>query len=59
MGTDMQGLSLTGSNEAAVNYDRANSHLVRFQIEVIEAQVSARAADPGSRWRASLERTCR
>ena len=43
----MQGLSLTGSNEAAVNYDRAISHLVRFQIEVIEAQVSARAADPG------------
>ena len=43
----MQGLSLTGSNEAAVNYDRAIGHLVRFQIEVIEAQVSARAADPG------------
>ena len=47
MGTDMQGLSLTGSTEAAVNYDRAMGHLVRFQIEVVEAQASARAADPG------------
>ncbi len=47
MGTDMQGLSLTGCNEAVVNYDRAMGHLVRFQIDVVEAQVSARAADPG------------
>ncbi len=47
MGTDMQGLSLTGSTEATVNYDRALGHLVRFQIEVVDAQASARAADPG------------
>jgi hypothetical protein len=47
MGKDIQGLSLTGSNEATVNYDRAMSHLVRFQAEVVEAQASARAADPG------------
>jgi len=47
MGTDMQGLTLTGSTEATVHYDRAVNHLVRFQIEVVEAQASARAADPG------------
>jgi hypothetical protein len=47
MGTDMQGLSFTGSAEATVNYDRALGHLVRFQIEVVDAQASARAADPG------------
>ena len=46
MGTDMQGLTLTGSTEATVHYDRAVRHLVRFQIEVVEAQASARAADP-------------
>jgi len=46
MGTDMQGLTLTGSTEATVHYDRAVNHLVRFQIEVVEAQASARAADP-------------
>ena len=47
MGTDMQGLTLTGSTEATNEYDRALQHLVRFQIEVVEAQASARAADPG------------
>jgi hypothetical protein len=47
MGTDMQGLSFTGSAEATVNYDRALDHLVRFQTEVVDAQASARAADPG------------
>ncbi len=46
MGTDMQGLTLTGSTEATVHYDRAVHHLVRFQIEVVEAQASACAADP-------------
>ena len=46
MGTDGQGLTLTGSTEATVHYDRAVDHLVRFQIEVVEAQASARAADP-------------
>ena len=47
MGTDMQGLTLSGSTEAADNYDRAMGHLVRFQIEVVDALASARAADPG------------
>jgi len=47
IGADLQGLSLTGSTEATVNYDRAMGHLVRFQAEVVEAQASARAADPG------------
>ncbi|MGB7050874.1 MAG: tetratricopeptide repeat protein [Acidimicrobiales bacterium] len=46
MGMDTQGLSFTGSTEASVFYDRALDHLVRFQTEVIEAQASARAADP-------------
>ncbi len=46
MGTDMQGLSLTGSTEATANYDRAMGNLVRFQAEVVESQASARAADP-------------
>ena len=46
MGTDMQGLSFNGSAEATVNYDAALGHLVRFQSEVVEAQASARAADP-------------
>ena len=46
MGMDMQGLSLTGTTEASVFYDRAVDHLVRFQTEVVEAQASARAADP-------------
>ena len=46
MGMDTQGLSLTGSTEASVFYDRAMGHLVRFQTEVVEAQASARAADP-------------
>jgi len=46
MGTDMQGLTLTGSTEATVQYDSAVNHLVRFQIEVVGAQASARAADP-------------
>ena len=59
MGTDMQGLTLTGSTEATVHYDRALRHLVRFQIEVVEAQASARAADPGAPWPASSGRTCR
>ncbi len=48
MGMDTQGLSLTGFTEASVFYDRALDHLVRFQSEVIEAQASARAADPRS-----------
>ena len=43
----MQGLRLTGSTDATVGYDRAMGHLVRFQIEVVDAQASARAADPG------------
>ena len=43
----MQGLSVTGSTEATVNYDRAMGHLVRFEAEVVKAQASARAADPG------------
>ena len=42
----MQGLTLSGSTEATAHYDRALDHLVRFQIEVVEAQASARAADP-------------
>jgi hypothetical protein len=46
MGTDRQGLTLAGSAEATVHYDRALHHLVRFQIEVVEAQSSALAADP-------------
>ena len=46
MGTDTQGLVLTGSTEATAHYDRALHHLVRFQIDVVEAQTSARAADP-------------
>ena len=44
--TDLEGLALTGSAEATAHYDRAVDHLVRFQIEVVEAQASARAADP-------------
>ncbi len=46
LSTDMQGLSLSGSTEATVSYNQALGHLVRFQIEVIEAQAAARAADP-------------
>ena len=59
MGTDMQGLTLTGSTEATVHYDRAVRHLVRFQIEVVEAQASRAPPTLGARWPVSSGRTCR
>jgi tetratricopeptide (TPR) repeat protein len=45
---DSQGLSLTGSGEAAAAYDRAIEHLIRFQPAVGAAAAESAAADPGS-----------
>jgi hypothetical protein len=47
MGTDCQGLVLTGSAEASAAYDRAVGHLIRFQPEVVGAAAAVVAADPG------------
>jgi tetratricopeptide (TPR) repeat protein len=46
MSADARGLSLTGSDEAVVAYDRALDHLIRFQAEVVDAAAAAVAADP-------------
>ncbi len=46
MGTDMQGLRVTGSDEATARYDQALGHLIRFEVEVVESQAAARASDP-------------
>ncbi len=47
MATDARGLSLTGSAAAAIAYDQAIDHLIRFQPEVVDAAAVAVAADPG------------
>ena len=47
MAVDARGLSLSGSAEAAVGYDRALDHLIRFQPEVVDAVAAAVATDPG------------
>lgn len=47
MGTDRQGLALTGSGEAVAAYDQALDHLIRFQPEVVGAVAATVAADPG------------
>jgi len=46
MAVDARGLSLTGSAEAASDYDRALDHLIRFQAEVTDAIAAAVAVDP-------------
>src|ERR1700744_4559095 len=43
MAVDRQGLELTGSAGAAVAYDRAAAHLLRFQPEVVTAAAEAAA----------------
>ena len=47
MAVDKQGLSLTGSKEAAAAYDRAIDHLIRFQPQVTDVAAESVAADPG------------
>ena len=47
MAADARGLSLTGSAAAAIAYDRAIDHLIRFQAEVVDAAAAAVATDPG------------
>jgi hypothetical protein len=47
MGVDARGLSLTGSAAAAIAYDQAIDHLIRFQPEVVDAAAVAVATDPG------------
>jgi hypothetical protein len=47
MGVDARGLSLTGSAAAAIAYDQAIDHLIRFQAEVVDAAAAAVATDPG------------
>ena len=51
MAVDSQGLSLTGSGEAAAAYDRAVEHLIRFRPAVADAASESVAADPtGASW---------
>jgi tetratricopeptide (TPR) repeat protein len=47
MAVDARGLSLTGSAAAAIAYDQAIDHLIRFQAEVVDAAAVAVATDPG------------
>ena len=47
MVADARGLSLSGSAAAAIAYDRAIDHLIRFQAEVVDAAAEAVATDPG------------
>jgi hypothetical protein len=47
MATDKYGLHMSGSPEAIAHYDRALSHLVRFQPEMVAEAESALQKDPG------------
>ena len=45
MSTDERGLATSGSPEAVASFDRAMDHLIRFQIEVVDAAKAA-VSDP-------------